>query len=263
MGRSNLDLLVKQHFYKHVLDITGERIFHGRKIDFKNSTYNFYYVLSLYMIGRFDESLEHCQKCIEKYEGCEKDIGNFYDVLSYIYFRKGDYHRYFSNELFQKISNKRYLSKGLYLNVLPTILYDQKGINLFETNSKALLNHIEKKHGDSYFVDSEKVLSIVSENFSKAQKFYSGYHIIKAFKCDGVAIGPSHVMYNYLLAVSKTDCPDSIITIYPIQYPGDLTYSDITDEYNNKMESFNAAEKKEFGSRQRERFNKRQASKSK
>lgn len=88
MGRSNLDLLVKQHFYKHVLDITGERIFRGRKIDFKNSTYNFYYVLSLYMFGRFDESLEHRLECIEKYEGCEKDIGIFMTCYPIVTFEK-------------------------------------------------------------------------------------------------------------------------------------------------------------------------------
>lgn len=262
MSRQDICVLYDEKYYNRVIDITKKIIFKDYRFNYNKTIENFFYIASLFSLGRFDEAEEHCLKCIKVYKEKNINSNNFYDMLSYIYFHKGEYHRYFNSDLFQNISNRKYFSKGLYYTI-QSIIKEYKGIEIHGYEEEKILQHIKCRHDKEYFMDSEKILSIVRENFSKAEVYYSGYHVFKIFKCDSVALGPNHVIYDYLKVIAGEDDPSTIITVYPIRYSGDLNFVDITNQYNQNVKLTNNDEEKRYASRKRERFNKRQAGKKK
>ena len=268
MSNKRIDKLTRDRYYNQVIYEIESNNFEGEERMIKYPFISLYYSISLIAISRFDDAERVILKCLNhNYEGYNDD-NHFKDLfsclLAEVYFYTGRYHKIFP--LLPHL-NDFDIVKLFKRNILPQMIDEYFEANNIDIHVRkdlitSPLKHIEEKHGFAFFKNPSDVLELVRKNFDKTPTYNEKFAYLKVFKCDNVGIfHKNHTACNYIFAASSSKDADSILSLYPLQNPGDMEYYDITDEYNKLYEEEEKTQMKELTKKRIDKFNQRASKK--
>jgi len=204
---------------------------------------HYYYMRSLIRLGKFDEAISYAIKISEKYDEInQRGLISF--IFAEAFFYKGEMIKamYFYKESTVLLeTNNKYLK-----HILRGLLYegnDHVHLGSIEKKKKALKKHVLIIRDRQFTADWDTFIETIKENFDLAPTYYSNFSYEKIFRCQNISFAKGNgeeFETDYFLVKfvdASENAKDSIITVIPVSYNGDLDYGDITYALYNKMES--------------------------
>ena len=271
--------LVSSLEYNKLLDITSE--YNNNFQDKKSCMYAYIYRIdALITFGRFDEAMELCFESMDKTEN-EMYLQHIYHFLSAIYYFKKDYimslyYNSLSVDKEERFLNYRTIVEGLACNSTNEEIANRLTI----VDKDILEKHIKIRHAGAFNDESDVIFRLIRKNFYKAPTYYDFFSKYKIFRCSSIGnihsldlhyskttdiknqnIKNQFFLSDYIKVIFKNEHPHSILTSYPVESNGDLSYYDLSEEYFKTTDSrYNTFSVR---SRRLERVNKFEARQSK
>lgn len=244
MKGKNLDHLLRENYFNRVIEDVERNSYEGEDRLIKYPLVCVRYLSALIAVSRFEDAERICKKCLlylRNNRDKQRDAKHLEEIFSYLlaetYFYSEKYHKLFAilelitEPCFEKVFRRSVLTKILD----DATILRGSDVNFGTSLVTNPLHHINGKHGFEFFKDPEKVLETVKANFDKPRTYNQKFAFVKMFKCDNIGIFlKNHAVCNYIIVAACTNNSDHILSMYPVQLPGDMEYFDITDMVASK-----------------------------
>lgn len=204
---------------------------------------HYFYMRGLIRIGSFDEAISHAVKISDSYQEInQRGLISF--ILAEAYFYKGEF---IKSMYFYKESNVLLETNNKYLKrIMRGLIYETSGQNCLgcmNKKNRALKQHVLVLRDRSFTADWDTFIEAIKENFDLSPTYYTNFSYEKIFRCQNISFAnefgekleTDYFIVKFFNNWERSE--DSIVTVIPIVYNGDLEYGDITHALYNKMES--------------------------